>query len=84
MEITIAVTPFVLEYGAEHPAVWALELPPVYDAIARVRSQAHWQTDVLASLAIGTAIGYGAHSRPTSLTVGVLPRGITIAWKRSF
>ncbi|MDQ2734160.1 MAG: phosphatase PAP2 family protein [Pseudomonadota bacterium] len=84
MEITTAVTPFILEYGAEHPAVWALGLLPVYDAIARVRSQAHWQTDVLASLVIGTGIGYYAHSRPTSLTVGLLPRGITIGWKKSF
>lgn len=84
MEITSAVTPFVLEYGAEHPAVWALELLPVYDGIARVRSKAHWQSDVLASFAIGSAIGWYAHSRPTSFTVGVLPRGITIGWKKSF
>ena len=84
MEITTAVTPFVLEYGAEHPAVWALELLPVYDAVARVRSRAHWQSDVLASFAIGTAIGYYAHSRSMSLTVGVLPRGMTIGWSKRF
>ncbi len=84
MEITTAVTPFILEYGDEHPAVWALGLLPVYDAVARVRARAHWQTDVLASLAIGAGIGYYAHSRPTSLTVGLLPRGITIGWKKSF
>ena len=84
MEITTAVTPFVLEYGSEHPAVWGLELLPLYDAIARVRSKAHWQSDVLASFAIGSAIGWYAHSRPTSFTVGVLPRGITIGWKKSF
>jgi membrane-associated phospholipid phosphatase len=84
MEITTAVTPFVLEYAGEHPAVWALELLPLYDAVARVRAQAHWQTDVLASLSIGSAIGYYAHSRPTSFTVGVLPRGMTIGWKKSF
>ena len=29
MVITTAITPFVLEYGAEHPAVWALELLPI-------------------------------------------------------
>jgi hypothetical protein len=84
MEVTTAVTPFILEYGADHPAVWALELLPAYDAIARVKSQAHWQTDVLASFAIGTAIGYYTHSRPTGISVGVLPHGLTVGWKKSF
>ncbi len=84
MEITTAITPYVLEYGAEHPAVWALEVLPIYDAIARVRSRAHWQSDVLASFAIGTAIGVYAHSRPTSLSVGILPGGFTIGWKKRF
>ena len=84
MEITTAVTPFVLEYGAEHPAVWALELLPVYDGIARVKSRAHWQSDVLASFAIGTAVGLYMHARPSSLSVGVLPRGVTVGWKKSF
>jgi len=84
MEITTAVTPFILEYGADHPAVWALELLPAYDAIARVKSQAHWQTDVLASFAIGTAIGYYTHSRSTALSVGLLPHGLTVGWKKSF
>jgi membrane-associated phospholipid phosphatase len=84
MEITTAVTPYVLEYGADHPAVWALELLPVYDAIARVKSHAHWQSDVLASIAIGTGIGYYTHSRSSSLSVGVLPHGVTVGWKKSF
>ena len=84
MELTTAVTPFILEYGSDHPAVWALGLLPVYDAVARVRSRAHWQTDVLASLAIGTGIGYYAHSRQTSLTVGLLPGGFSVGWKKSW
>ena len=84
MEITTAVTPFILEYGAEHPAVYALELLPLYDAVARVKVRAHWQSDVLASFLIGTAIGAYAHSRSSSLSVGVLPRGVTIGWKKSF
>ena len=84
MEITTAVTPFILKYGSEHPAVWALELLPLYDAVARVKVRAHWQSDVLASFAIGTALGAYAHSRSSSLTVGVLPRGLTIGWKKSF
>ena len=36
--VTAIVTPFVLEYGREHPAVYALELLPAYDAIARVKA----------------------------------------------
>ena len=83
MEITTAVTPYMLEYGAEHPAVWLLELLPVYDSIARVKSHAHWQSDVLASFAIGTGIGYYVHSRSSFLSVGLLPRGVTVGWKKA-
>jgi len=78
MLVTTAITPFVLEYGPEHPAVYALELLPIYDGIARIKSQAHWQTDVLASLAIGTGIGWYAHERALPISVKLLPRGITI------
>jgi PAP2 superfamily len=84
MLITTAVTPFVLEYGAEHPAVWALELLPLYDAVARVKVRAHWQTDVLASLAVGTAIAVYSHGRSSSVSVNVLPRGVTVGWKKNF
>jgi acid phosphatase family membrane protein YuiD len=78
------VTPFVLEYGHDHPAVYALELIPLYDAEARMKTHGHWQTDVLAGWAVGTAAGYYAHSRSESFTVGVLPRGITVGWKTKF
>ena len=84
MEMTTAVTPFILEYGSDHPAVWGLALIPVFDGVARVRSQAHWQTDVLASWIIGAGIGYYAHSRQTSLSVGILPGGFTVGWKTKF
>jgi len=84
MAITTSVTPLILEYGSEYPAVWALALLPLYDGVARMKVQAHWQTDVLASLAIGAAIGYYTHSRPTSLTVGLLPGGFTVGWKTTF
>jgi len=84
MTITTAVTPVILEYGGEYPAVWALALLPIYDGVARMKVQAHWQTDVLASLVIGTAIGYYAHSRSSSITVGLLPGGFTVGWKTTF
>ena len=46
-----------LEYGHDNPAVYALELLPLYDAIARVKVQSHWQTDVLAGFALGAVTG---------------------------
>ena len=82
--VASAVTPFVLEYGPDHPAAYALELLPAYDAIARVRSRGHWQTDVLAAWLLGTAAGYYAHSRAQPITVMVLPRGITVGLRKSF
>ena len=82
--ITAAVTPFVLEYGQEHPVVYSLELLPAYVAVARVKVQAHWQSDVLVAFALGTALGYYAHARTSSLLVGVLPGGVTVGWHRQF
>jgi undecaprenyl-diphosphatase len=78
------VTPLLLEYGADHPSVYALEVLPLYDAIARVKVRAHWQSDVLAGLAIGGAAGWYAHSRDRSLVLGVLPHGFTVGMKGRF
>ena len=82
--IASAVTPMVLEYGREHPAVYVLELLPAYDAVARVKSHAHWQSDVLAGWAIGTAAGWYAHSREVPLTVTVLPHQVTVGLRTRF
>jgi hypothetical protein len=86
-EVTLAaavVTPFILEYAHDHPAVYALELIPLYDAAARMKMHAHWQSDVLVGWALGSLTGYYAHSRATSLTVGLLPRGLTVGWRGKF
>ena len=82
--VTAIVTPFVFEYRHDYPAVYALELLPVYDAIARVKVQAHWQTDVLAGIALGTLTGYYAHSRDSPLILGVLPKGFSIGLHKQF
>lgn len=82
--VTSTVTPFMLEYGHDHPAVYALALLPAYDAIARVKSQAHWQTDVLASMALGTLTGYLAHRRDNPFVLSVLPHGFTVGIHKSF
>lgn len=87
-EVTVTssiVTPLILEYGAEHPAMYALEALPIYDAIARVKVHGHWQSDVLAGLALGSATGYIMHQRPgTPIVVSVMPHGIFVGLKMRF
>src|SRR6476661_3902768 len=68
--VTSIVTPFIFEYGRDHPAVYALALLPAYDAVARVKVQAHWQTDVLASVGLGTLTGYLAQKRESQVILG--------------
>ena len=78
------VTPFVLEYRQETPWIYALEALPAYDMVARMKVQAHWQSDVLAGFAVGTLSGYYAHSRQKSFTLQILPGGFSIGLKREF
>ncbi|MBY0578619.1 MAG: phosphatase PAP2 family protein [Burkholderiales bacterium] len=78
------VTPLILEYREEDPWVYALEILPVYDMVARMKVQAHWQSDVLAGFAIGTFSGYFAHSRQKSFTLQVLPGGFSVGLKKEF
>lgn len=78
------VTPFVLEYGRDHPAVYALELLPIYDGIARLKTWGHWQTDVLAGFALGTAAGYLLHRPESPITWSIMPHGIQIGFRKQF
>jgi len=78
------VAPFVFDNVRAHPWVVALEILPVYDAIARMKSQAHWQSDVLASWLLGTGVGYWTTTLPVPLTVRLLPRGLSIGLDRRF
>lgn len=83
--VSSIVTPFMLEYGHDHPGVYALALLPVYDAIGRVKVQAHWQTDVLAGLALGTGTAWLVHRSPNSpFILQVMPHGIYVGLKKSF
>ncbi len=82
--VTAIVTPFMLEYGSRYPMTYALAALPVYDGIARVKSQAHWQTDVLASWALGIGTAYYANSREHPLILGVLPHGFEVGIRRSW
>lgn len=78
------VTPFIANYARENPWIWSLEVLPVYDAIARMKSQAHWQSDVIAGWALGTGIGYWTSTWKTPLTVRVLPRGLSVGLSKRF
>ena len=80
--VSAAVAPFVFEYRADHPSVYALELLPLYDGIARMKSHAHWQTDVLAGFALGTAAGYYAHERSSPFFLQYMPRGVEVGLKQ--
>jgi len=78
------VTPFVLEYGRDHPAVYALELLPIYDAVARMKTRGHWQSDVIAGYALGTASGYFLHRSGSPLIFSIMPHGIQVGIKKQF
>lgn len=78
------VTPFVLEYGRDHPAVYLLELLPIYDGIARVKTWGHWQTDVIAGFALGTATGFLMHRRESPIILSVLPHGFAVGFRKRF
>ncbi len=78
------VTPFIVNYGRQDPWVWALEILPIYDAIARMKSQAHWQTDVIAGWALGTGVGYWSTTRGTPIFVQILPDGLSVGFSKRF
>jgi membrane-associated phospholipid phosphatase len=78
------VTPLIVNYAERNPWVWSLEVLPLYDGIARMKSQAHWQTDVLAGWALGSAAGYWATRRDIPISVQVLPRGVSLGYSKRF
>ena len=82
--ITSVVTPFILEYGQEHPAVYALAALPVYDAVARMKVRGHWQSDVLAGGAIGFGIGWYSTRREHPLILTALPGGFMAGFRKEF
>lgn len=85
-EMASVVTPFILEYRHDHPAVYALALLPAYDAVARVKTRGHWQSDVLAGAAVGVALGVYAHHRAKPLFLGFTPdgSGVMVGYAKAF
>lgn len=82
--ITAAVTPFMVNYGHDHPAVYALALLPAYDAVARMKTHGHWQTDVLAGALLGAGVGIWAAHRKSPLIVRWLPGGFQVGFVHRF
>ena len=82
--ITAIVTPFILNFKDENPMVWGLAALPAYVGMARLKSQAHWQTDVLAGLALGSGMGYLAINRSNPLSLALLPSGVSVGFKKNF
>jgi undecaprenyl-diphosphatase len=78
------VMPYVLEYADEQPATYALLLLPLYVGAARLKTQAHWQTDVLAGWAVGGLSGWYAHSRDVPIMIELLPHGFSVGYRRQF
>jgi undecaprenyl-diphosphatase len=78
------VTPFIANYARDYPWVWALEALPAYDGLARLKSQAHWQSDVLAGWVLGSAVGYWSSTRATPFSVQILPGGLTVGYHKRF
>lgn len=79
-----AVTPLILEYHQDQPWVYALAALPVWDGLARMKTRGHWQTDVLAGMAVGTAAGWYSHGRNQSFTLQIMPQGIQMGLRGSF
>ena len=78
------ITPVIMEYRQEHPAVWALSILPLYMGKARMASQGHWLSDVIAGDAIGIAAGvYSAH-RDTPLLLELTRDGVFVGLKKKF
>ena len=78
------VTPLIVRYAKENPWIWSLEALPLYDAVARMKSQAHWQSDVVAGWLIGTGIGYWTSTWKVPLIVRVLPGGLSVGLSKRF
>ncbi|TFY96691.1 phosphatase PAP2 family protein [Ramlibacter humi] len=78
------VTPYIVEYREETPAIWALALLPAYMARARMKSQAHWLSDVVAGAAVGVACGIHATDRDTPLVLSITGRSAFVGLRHRF
>ena len=78
------VTPVILQYREDYPAVWGLGILPVYMADARMASHGHWLSDVLAGAGVGFVAGKLAAGRETPLVLSFTKDGAVIGLKHRF
>jgi membrane-associated phospholipid phosphatase len=78
------VGPVVSEYASQYPAAYGLLALPLYIGVARIKNQAHWQSDVLAGWAIGGLSSWLAGSLDTPITIQLLPGGFALGFKTQF
>lgn len=78
------VTPIIIEYRQDTPAVWALTALPAYMARARMASQAHWLSDVLVGAGVGVAAGYLSSGRNSPLLLLPTADGVFIGLRSRF
>jgi len=56
----------------------------VYDAIARLKSQAHWQSDVVVGGLLGTGFGLLGDHAQHAVIGPILPRGVSVGFNKRF
>jgi undecaprenyl-diphosphatase len=78
------VTPVILEYRDDNPAIWGLAILPVYMAEARMASLGHWTSDVLVGAAVGTVAGRLAFTRETPIVLSLTKDGTFVGYKHRF
>ena len=61
-----------------------MALLPAYDAVARVKTRGHWQSDVLVGAALGTGVGLWAAHRDSPLIINWLPGGFKVGFIHRF
>jgi undecaprenyl-diphosphatase len=82
--VAAAVTPVIVDWHAEQPAVWALVALPAYMAQARMGSQSHWLSDVLVGAGVGVGGGLLAARRDKPLILMPLHDGLFVGWSTRF
>lgn len=73
----------IMAYKEEHPWVWALALLPANEMVARVKTQQHWQSDVVVTAALGAAVGTYEYGHEKPWMVSLLPGGVFVGSRRS-
>jgi len=82
---TGVITPFILQYVHGEPWIAALAILSVYEMVARVKAQEHWQTDLIAgAAALGLSIGAYDYHRNSPFIFSVLPGGTFVGFQKSF